>query len=276
LENLRGLREIELIADFATPFGLAVICDFLGLARADAARLKIYSEHFFYLFSRIPSEAAHREMDRQLTAFREEVGHVVDQRRREPKDDYISRLLAAADEDEQFDRKTLIDTVILLFADAIENVDRAIASTVWLLLRDPPTYQMLVEQPTHIGSAVDEALRFESPAQIIARVAREDLEWGGKIIRADVPVLLALGAANRDPSQFSEPDRFDINRGRTAYVSFGKGKHSCIGGTLVKLEIEAALKALIVEMPLLRLLDPEPVWMARPGHRWLSHLRLRR
>jgi pimeloyl-[acyl-carrier protein] synthase len=272
LARLGKRDEFDVLADFATPFSLAAICDFLGLPREDGPQLKVYSEHFFFLFSRIPSTEALQDMDRQLAEFRRYVGEVVQARVREPRSDYISTLLAAMGGGE----RVVIDTIILIFADAIENVDRAIATAIWLLLKHPPAYRRLKDDPVLAGGAVDEVLRYDSPAQIIARVAREDIVWQGETIKAESAVLLALGAANRDVRQFEEPDRFAITRGPTAYLSFGKGKHSCIGGSLVKREMEAALQAFVAFAPAPTLLEQTPTWLPRQGHRWLAHLRLAR
>ncbi|WDR07099.1 cytochrome P450 [Devosia rhodophyticola] len=213
-------------------------------------------------------------MDNQLAAFRHYVLTVVQARTTNPQHDYVSALIPAMAEAGIRDPMVLADTIILLFADAVENVDRGIASVVQSLLSNPDQFAALRGVPERTGAAIEEALRIESPAQAIARVARSDTEIHGTAIKQDSTVLLILGAANRDPAQFPAPDRFDIARPRQAYLSFGKGKHSCLGAQLAKAETEAAVAAFLAHAPNVRLVDDAPQWLARPGHRWLAHLRL--
>ncbi len=270
--GLQPGQTVDLIQAFATPFSLAVACDLLGFPRADGPQMRAWSEFFFYLFSRIPSVAAREEMDRRLTAFREHAAAHVADRRRVPCDDLTSALIAAWETDPALTPAQLVDTIILLFADAVENVDRGIAITVALTMADADIRQRLASDHEALGRAVEEALRMESPAQAIARVATTSSRAGGLEIEADRPVVLMLGAANRDPLVFDEPDRFRLDRASNVHLSFGKGRHSCIGGSLVRLETRAALTALITRHPRMRLADSRLHWLPRPGHRWLSRL----
>jgi cytochrome P450 len=107
---------------------------------------------------------------------------------------------------------------------------------------------------------------------MIGRVAREDIELGGRRIRRDTPVFLALGAANRDPEIFAEPDRFDLGRDASALLSFGKGRHSCVGAPLVKLQMEGALRVLFEATSDVLVDESALAWTARAGHRWLEAL----
>jgi cytochrome P450 len=263
---------VDLLDAYATPLSLAVVCDLIGIPRADGPLLRTYSEYFFYLFTRIPSVAVREEIDARLTSFRAYFTQLVEAHRAAPRPDLISALLAAWDAEAGLAPAQLVDTLILLFADAVENVDRCIATAVALTLRHPEVHARLAADNGLIGKVVGEVLRYDSPAQHIARIARDDLEIGGVAVPRDSVVLLLLGSANRDPDEFPEPDRFDIDRGKNTYLSFGKGKHSCIGGTLVRWETEAALLALVRRFPDMRLADAPLQFMARPGHRWLSRL----
>jgi cytochrome P450 len=129
--------------------------------------------------------------------------------------------------------------------------------------------------PELMASVVLEGLRYDSPAQLIARVAREDLEIAGTSIRRDTPVFLALGAANRDPEIFEKPDVFDPSRNAAALVSFGMGRHSCIGALLVKQQIECALRVLLQATATIRIETDALEWTPRIGHRWLKTLPVR-
>jgi hypothetical protein len=121
------------------------------------------------------------------------------------------------------------------------------------LLRHPDQMEKLKREPTIIKSAVEELLRYDSPVQIIARVAIEDVEIGGKTIRAGGRVHLCLGAANRDPAQFANPDRLDLTRSDSGHIPFGYGIHYCLGAVLARLQGEIAINALVQRLPNLKL-----------------------
>ena len=263
---------LDLIADYATPLSLAVICDLIGIPRDDGPLLRSYSEYFFYLFTRIPSVAVREEIDHRLTSFRAYFAELVEARRNAPCEDLLSALLAAWAEAPELSDAQLVDTLILLFADAIENVDRCNAAAVALTLQHPQVHARLLADPSLAAWITNETLRYESPAQHIARIARADLEFEGVAIPADSVVLLLLGAANRDPDEFPNPDRFDIDRSKNTYLSFGKGRHSCIGGSLVRWETEAGLAAFFARFPAARLASDHLRFLPRPGHRWLERL----
>jgi len=144
---------------------------------------------------------------------------------------------------------------MLLFADGVENVDRAIASGTAVMLRQPGLWQHLAANPEAIPAAVDECLRFESPALFVGRVAREDIELHGRIIPRNAGVLLMLGAGNRDPEVFPAADTFQPDRTPNRHLAFGQGKHSCIGGPMVRLEMITAFEALTQAFPNLQPTD---------------------
>jgi pimeloyl-[acyl-carrier protein] synthase len=164
--------------------------------------------------------------------------------------------------------------LMLLFADGVENVDSMIANAVAALLQNPGQLALLQAQPQLMSQAVDECLRFESPAQFVGRVALEDIELQGVSVAQGSGVLLVIGAANRDPRQFGNADGLDITRSPNPHLSFGKGKHACIGGPLVRQEVEQALAVLLDSLTDLELVQPELQWQQRLGHRWLQALPL--
>ena len=265
----------DVLHDYATPYSSAVLCDLLGLPRCDGEALKSWSEFFFYLFASMPSEAIRDQLDQALEEFRAYIGLAVDQRRREPRRDLISAMLEMEIQGAKLTEAQVIDHCMLLFADGVENVDRCIATSVALLLEHTAQLDKLRREPSGWRAAVEECLRYESPAQYIGRVALEDVSLRGVTIPRDAAVLLVLGAANRDPRLWANPDQFDITRKGPAHLAFGKGLHSCLGGPLVKLEVEIALRVLFDAYPNLVLREAELQWTARPGHRWLSGLPVR-
>lgn len=261
----------DAIADYGTPLALRVIADLLGIPVLDRHQLKQWSQTFFRLFAPLPSESVRQQLDQDLRTFRCHLLPLVAQRLAEPRSDVLSRLVGAAD---GMSDLQIVDNVMLLFADGVENVDRAIGTAVHLLLQHPEQLARWREQPELLSAVVDECLRFESPAQFMARVAREEISLHGTTIPRGGVVLLVLGAANRDPRAFAEPDRLDVSRRPNAHLAFGRGRHACIGGPLVELEIAQALRVLFDRFPRLQQAG-SPRWLARPAHRWLDQVIVR-
>ncbi|MFU0507346.1 cytochrome P450 [Pseudaminobacter sp. NGMCC 1.201702] len=266
---------MDAIADFGTSLSAEVISRLMGLAVADRDRLLYWSHHFFHLFAPIPSDEVRDRTDQALADFREYLRVLVQERRLRPGADLISNLLIAEDDGRCLSEQQAIDACMLLFSDGVENVDAGIANTLLALHRHPSEMLRARAAPETMPNVVLEGLRYNSPAQLIARVAREDLEIAGTSIRRDTPVFLALGAANRDPEVFEKPDSFDPSRNAAALLSFGMGRHSCIGGTLVRLQIECALRVLLQATNTIRIETDTLEWTPRVGHRWLKALPIR-
>lgn len=263
----------DVVADYASPLAVRVIGSLIGIPRDDLHRLERWSESFFYLFAAIPSEAVREELDAALTEFRDYLRGLVDERRAHPEDDLISDLLLAGDVG--LSEPSLVDNCMLLFADGVENVDRAIGNAMFALLSHPTQFDLLKAQPDILASAMEECLRYESPAQYMARVALQDVEIRGITVPAGSTVLLVLGAANRDPRAFSGADELDVTRQPNAHLAFGRGSHSCVGGTLVTLEMAAAVRSLVELFPRLTLATDSVSFVPRPGHRWVERLPVR-
>lgn len=260
----------DVVADLASPLAVHVVSTLLGVPRADFDRMERWSASFFYLFGAIPSVAVREELDQALTEFRRYLRDLTAERRARPADDLISDLVTARDAD--LSEAALTDNCMLLLADGVENVDRAVGNAVYALLRHPEQLALLRERPDLLGSAVEECLRYESPAQYIGRVARQEVDVRGVTIPRGSMLLLVLGAANRDPRAFSGAHRLDITRNPNPHLAFGRGSHSCIGGTLVALEVAAAVRSLLVGLPEFRLAEDNARFVPRPGHRWIERL----
>lgn len=274
LRGLRG-RRFDALADFGTPLSVAVMGRLMGLPEQDHTRLMGWSDRFFYLFAPMPSDAVLAETNEALAEFRAYLHDLVEARRRMPGDDLISALILARDEGFGLSAGQIVDNSMLLFADGIENVDAVIANTLLAVHAHPEQRRRLDADHGLVAAAVGEALRYDSPGQIIARVARDDLELGGRQIKRDAAVFLALASANRDAAVFENPDRFDVDRDASALLSFGKGRHSCIGAPLVRLQVEGALKALLEAGARVDADAASLAWKPRLGHRWLTALPVR-
>ncbi|HFE37191.1 MAG TPA: cytochrome P450 [Gammaproteobacteria bacterium] len=264
--------ELDLIGDFGTPLSLTIFGEIFGIPEPDLPQLLKWSEWFFYLFSVIPSEKIRQQLDIELGNFRDYFSKLIQLRKQTPGEDVLSQLIQANDTPLCLSFAELVDTAILIFADGVENIDSAIANSVRVLLQHPQQLQALYVDHSLIPLAVDECLRFDPPAQFIARVAQQDLVMHGQSIRKNAGVLLVLASANRDSSQFQNGDTFNIHRTEKGHLGFGRGRHSCIGGPLVKTHVEVALQVLLTHTTNLQLKNQPVQWKNRFGHRWLKQL----
>lgn len=262
----------EFLHDFATPLSIRFMSRFLGLPASDEKQLVDWSHWFFYLFAVIPSEEVLQSVNQALSEFRQYLQQQLSMNRDNPRPGLISRLLD--DPAGGLKEEEIVDSLMLIFADGVENVDSALANTVLALLQNPDALQQLQANPALIPAAIDESLRYNSPAQFIAKVAKEAIEWHGKIIRPQQAVFLVLGSANHDETRFDDADRFLLDRPKNQHLSLGKGRHACIGAPLVKMELHQALLHLLPHLQRCSLIE-EPQWQTRLGHRWLKRLPLR-
>ena len=267
LARVSDKPRIDCLGDFATPLACRVFMHLLQLPDEDQEKLIDWSEHLLYLFTALPSEDLRQAIDRALGEFR---AYLSDHYDSSPC--VLHQLLQAADENgRRLEPQQIIDNLMLLFADGIGNTDKAMASTLVCLQRHPEQLRRLQQDPSLVAPAIDECLRFESPAQYIGRVAREDVEWYGQTIKANETVLLVLASANRDETVFNNPDQLDITRTPNPHVSFGKSRHSCIGGPLVRQELVEVVSELLPVIEQIEVDFDKLVWDCRPGHRWLSY-----
>lgn len=272
LASVEQQERWDFLAEFATPFSIRTMMQFVGLPPEDEARLVQWSHWFFYLFAVIPSEAVLDAVNQGLSEFRHYLQQQLNSEARDGT--LLQQLREAQAANPEFSTAELVDSLMLLFADGVENVDSALANCVLELLNHPALLQQLQQHPELIPAAIDEALRINSPAQWIAKVALEPITMHGQTIQAQQAVFLLIGSANRDPAVFEQPDQFRLDRKKNQHLSLGKGRHACIGSALVKLEMEAALSALLPQLSHWQLAS-QPQWQNRLGHRWLESLLLK-
>jgi len=264
----------DVLNDFARPLALQIACEFMGLRSGRHDDLYRWTDNFFRLFSPLPAALEREQIDRRLIEFREYFREVLDERRRRPGEELMSMLAAKQIGGEGLSDQQIIDNCMLIFADAIENVDAAIASSLLALQRHPAEFRKLRNDPDLLPAAIEEALRYEAPGQTAPRVVREDAVIEGVFVRRNTVVLLGLGSANRDPEAFEDPDSFSLSRPKQDHLSFGRGNHSCIGFFLVRAEMKAALGGLLASTRKVKVHDKDLSWEARPGHRWLTSLNI--
>jgi len=257
--EVRG--EFDLISDLATPLPITVIAELLGVPNVDIGRLARYGVVLGAAMDGLRSRQHLRDFRQSSGELTELFRRLIEQRRSDPADDLLSVLVAARDEDVITEPELIASCRLLLMA-GFETTVNLIGNAVLSLLRNPDQWELLTGRPELAHGAVEETLRYEPPLQANLRVAHTDVVLAGRRIPADSTMLVLLGAANRDPDVFDEPDRFDITRAGPEHLSFGGGIHYCLGAPLARLEAEIALRALAEWMPGLRLAG-RPQW--RPG-----------
>ncbi|MBB4691443.1 cytochrome P450 [Paractinoplanes abujensis] len=242
----------DLLADVAGPLAVTVIAELLGVPQADRPRLRPWSAAIvrMYEVSRTPeTERAALDACREFAAYLRDLAA---RRAEEPRDDLISHLVAVR----ELAPDELVASAILLLNAGHEASVNALGGGMVALLRHPAQLSRLREDPSLIPTAAEEMIRYDSPLHMFVRTAAADVEIAGVRVPAGHRIAALLGAANRDPAVFAEPDTFDVSRDPNPHLGFGAGLHFCLGAPLARIELQAGLRALL---PLRLELAAEPV-----------------
>jgi len=265
--HLSGGR-MNLIDDLATPLPVIVIAELIGVPATDRREFKEWSD-VLVKGARDDSEEAFQELEKEKLKNIQELyayfTDIMDQRRLKPQDDLISLLLDAEIEGEKLTEEEVVNFCILLLAAGNETTTNLIANAVRILSEQPELQEELREHPDKVASAVEETLRYYPPIVAIGRVAREDIELGGKAIKAGQQVISWVGAANRDGAQFEQADQFVSDRKPNRHMGFGFGIHFCLGAPLARLEARVVLHTLLQRMEQIQLVPEttlEPIQSA--------------
>jgi cytochrome P450 len=259
LSELARRGSFDLIADFAVPLPVTIIAEMLGIPARDRQLFKRWSDHLvgFLDPQASPGPAVLRRTVEEFFAYLEQI---IEQRRRVPTDDLLSRLVLAEEAGDRLSEQELHGTVALLLAAGNETTTNLIGNGLLALLRHPEQAERLRSQPELAASAVEELLRWDSPVQFTMRIPTRELEFRGRRFQPGQAVVAVLGSANHDPEVFESPDRLDLGRRDNRHLSFGQGAHFCLGAQLARLEGQVALSALLRHFPDLRLAGGEPRW----------------
>jgi cytochrome P450 len=255
VEAMLALGRADLVDEYAIPIPVVVIAEMLGVPREDRAVFRKWSDDI------VGAIAGRVDPRKSQAEFQEYFSAVVEQRRVEPRDDVISKLLGANQKGETLDTPEVLSFCLSLLVAGNETTTGLIANLFFELARRPEDWRRLRDDPTLVASAVEESLRYDAPNQGLFRHTTRDVELHGVTIPAGKKVLLLFGAANRDESHFPDPDRFDIARSPNRHLAFGAGIHHCLGANIGRLEATIALETAVSRIAELRLVDPQPPYV---------------
>jgi cytochrome P450 len=274
LDRVISKGQMDLIADFASPAPAIVTAELLGVPVADHEQLKDWSSDFAEMlgnFQHNPDRFP--KILRSVSSMTEYFRSTMKEQRVNAKDGLVSAMMAATVDGAKLTEDEIIANLIVTMVGGQETTTNLIGNGVLTLLRNPESLQRLREEATLIPSAVEELLRYESPSQHTARLAPTDVELGGKQIKKRQAVIAVMGAANRDPERFPDPDRLDIERKDNRHVAFGWAAHFCFGAQLARIEGQIALETILRRLPGLTLDASLPlVWRHNLGLRGLTGL----
>lgn len=261
LDDLERGTAADLHRDFTYPLPALVVAALLGIPDKDRAAFQAWALDLVLVVGSgeiTPGLAA--RANASMRQLRELMTDLVEQRRAEPGRDLLSDMIAAAEDGERLSTAELYANALFLMTAGHETATNLLSNAVLTLLRHPDQLELLRSDPTLLGPAIEEVLRFEGPVQIAARIADRDRAVRGIELRQGQPLIVMLGAANRDPDVFHRPDTFDITRSDNQHVAFSHGPHFCLGAALARAELGVVLPRILERFPSLRLAGEEIEW----------------
>lgn len=273
LDAVQDKGQMEVIADLAYPLPAIVTAELLGVPTSDWRQLTAWSADFAQVlgnFQHNPERAPQvlRSLEEMTAYFQAAVA----QQRVQPREGLIGALLAAEVDGDRLSEEEVVANTIVTMVGGQETTTNLIGNGILTLLRHPEQLERLRADWSLLPSAVEELLRYESPSQHTARLAPEEVVLGGKVIGKRQAVIAVMGAANRDPERFVEPDRLDLGRQENRHVAFAWAAHFCFGAPLARIEGQVAFEAVLRRMPGLRLAGGPLQWRENLGLRGLTAL----
>ncbi len=274
LDKVEDKHEMDIISDLAIVLPFTVLAEILGTPTADQYLFKKWADSLL-AFQGVnkPGEHILERSQTALIEIKSYLSQLVEERRRQPREDLLSKLAMAELEGDRLSEPELLNTCITLLVAGHETTTSLIGNGMYLLLHHHDQWQQVKNDPALLATAIEEILRYESPVARQPRLMKEDTELGGKQIQAGQMVFQMLNSANRDAAYFADPDRFDIQRQKSRHIAFGNGIHFCVGAALARTEAQVVFRTLIERMPEIQLKDERPDWdIEKPNSRMLHTL----
>ncbi|HEV3427371.1 MAG TPA: cytochrome P450 [Paraburkholderia sp.] len=278
LERAGKRAEFDLVSDYAHPLPVQIICRLLDIHVAQATILGGAASQLVAAFDLAPLDAnalhAADEAALQLERYFQEI---VGQRRAQPGDDLISAMLGVESEGSRLSDEEVVSNAVLLFIAGHETTSNMIGNTMIALFRHPNQMAALLQDLKRLPRAIAECMRYDGAVQMLVRTAFEDLSVADVTLARGSVVFMLIGAANRDPAAFTQPDTLDVLRETSApSLAFGAGIHYCLGARLATLELEIAIRNLLTRFPTIRPVDLDAlVWHRRNNLRGVTSLPVR-
>jgi cytochrome P450 family 142 subfamily A polypeptide 1 len=255
IDAVAARGECDLVLELAAPLPMIVIGDMLGTPPSERELLQHWSD--VMIRGADGPENATADVLEAYSGFVDLMNEIIEERKRNPGDDLISKLVQAHPDEDQLSHDEIIGESLLLLIGGNETTRNVISGGLEALMRFPDQKQKLLDDPAKIPDAVEECLRWVTPVINMARTATTDIELRGTMIPEGDQVLLMYSSANRDEEVFDRPDEFDVARTPNPHLAFGHSAHFCLGASLARLEIRVMLEEVLLRLPKMRLADPE-------------------
>ncbi|MEC0593574.1 cytochrome P450 [Bacillus spizizenii] len=245
LDEMEKENKADIMKSFASPLPFIVISELMGIPKEDRAQFQIWTN------AMVDTSESNRELTNQaLREFKDYIAKLIQDRRIQPKDDLISKLVHAEENGSKLSEKELYSMLFLLVVAGLETTVNLLGSGTLALLQHKEEFEKLKQYPEMIATAVEELLRYTSPVVMMAnRWAIEDFTYKGHSIKRGDMIFIGIGSANRDPNFFENPETLNLNRSPNRHISFGFGIHFCLGAPLARLEGNIAFNALLKRFP---------------------------
>ncbi len=260
LDQIEDPASFDVMEAVAHPLPVIVIAELLGVPPEDRVRFAGWSHRLARTLEPMISEEETQDALQAANHFGDYFRGIIDERRAKPRPDLISALVAAEELGDKLDQNELLLMLRLLLVAGNETTTNLIGNGLLALMRHPRQMQMLREEPSLMESAVEELLRYDSPVQVDARAALEDMKISSRHIKRGQGIIALIGSANHDPEVFSHPERLDITRKEASNIAFGRGIHHCLGAPLARIEARIAFEAMLRRFSEIRLATDLPLF----------------
>jgi hypothetical protein len=275
-ESWAATKQFELIGDLAYPLPAMMISEMLGIPTEDRQQFHHWADELTaFLGSGAPQIGLAEAASQAVQQLNDYLRPIIANRRSEPCDDLISKLVKIEEQGEKISSDELLAMSVFLLVAGHETTMALIANGVWALLQNRRQLEQLKQDKSLLPSAVEEFLRYDSPLQHQIRVVSTGFVLGEELLEPGQRVVLMLGAANRDPEQFREPDSLVLDRSPNQHLAFGEGRHFCLGAPLARLEAKIVFENLLGRFPNLKAVDQTVSWrkdtsLRHPSQVWVT------